>query len=158
MPSVLFDLILCFLSFPSSSLLSLFLVCRILRTQSLEWYYNNVKSRFKRFGSAKVLKTLYRKHIIERGAFSDLPGNFILLHPIFFFNQLCMLCYVAFNFTVYILIVLIAQQPSVSVQRCVVSCIKQFHPFRMTRNITSTASFDMQGSTWTLRVNSDKLT
>lgn len=50
------------------------LLCRIYRTQSLEWYYNNVKSRFKRFGSAKVLKTLYRKHIIERGAFSDLPG------------------------------------------------------------------------------------
>ncbi|XP_056155730.1 rab effector MyRIP [Lampris incognitus] len=45
---------------------------RILRTQSLEWYYNNVKSRFKRFGSAKVLKTLYRKHIIERGALTDL--------------------------------------------------------------------------------------
>uniref|UniRef100_A0A8C2ZQ59 Myosin VIIA and Rab interacting protein b n=1 Tax=Cyclopterus lumpus TaxID=8103 RepID=A0A8C2ZQ59_CYCLU len=48
---------------------------RVLRTQSLEWYYNNVKSRFKRFGSAKVLKTLYRKHIIERGALSDLPGD-----------------------------------------------------------------------------------
>ncbi|TKS87868.1 Rab effector [Collichthys lucidus] len=47
----------------------------VLRTQSLEWYYNNVKSRFKRFGSAKVLKTLYRKHIIERGAFSDLPES-----------------------------------------------------------------------------------
>ncbi|XP_026056949.1 rab effector MyRIP isoform X1 [Carassius auratus] len=46
---------------------------RLLRTQSLEWYYNNVKSRFKRFGSAKVLKTLYRKHIIERGALSELP-------------------------------------------------------------------------------------
>ncbi|XP_028825348.1 rab effector MyRIP isoform X2 [Denticeps clupeoides] len=46
---------------------------RLLRTQSLEWYYNNVKSRFKRFGSAKVLKTLYRKHIIEKGVFSDLP-------------------------------------------------------------------------------------
>ncbi|XP_061614039.1 rab effector MyRIP isoform X4 [Phyllopteryx taeniolatus] len=46
---------------------------RILRTQSLEWYYNNVKRRFKRFGSAKVLKTLYRKHIIERGALADLP-------------------------------------------------------------------------------------
>uniref|UniRef100_A0A672KQS6 RabBD domain-containing protein n=1 Tax=Sinocyclocheilus grahami TaxID=75366 RepID=A0A672KQS6_SINGR len=27
---------------------------RLLRTQSLEWFYNNVKSRFKRFGSAKV--------------------------------------------------------------------------------------------------------
>ncbi|XP_026148257.1 rab effector MyRIP isoform X3 [Mastacembelus armatus] len=48
---------------------------RILRTQSLEWYYNNVKIRFKRFGSAKVLKTLYRKHIIERGALSDLPES-----------------------------------------------------------------------------------
>ncbi|XP_039900048.1 rab effector MyRIP isoform X1 [Simochromis diagramma] len=48
---------------------------RILKTQSLEWYYNNVKSRFKRFGSAKVLKTLYRKHIIERGTFSDLPES-----------------------------------------------------------------------------------
>ncbi|XP_041824563.1 rab effector MyRIP isoform X2 [Melanotaenia boesemani] len=48
---------------------------RIYRTQSLEWYYNNVKSRFKRFGSAKVLKTLYRKHIIERGGFSDLPES-----------------------------------------------------------------------------------
>ncbi|XP_076014490.1 rab effector MyRIP [Genypterus blacodes] len=46
---------------------------RVLRTQSLEWYYNNVKNRFKRFGSAKVLKTLYRKHILERGALSDLP-------------------------------------------------------------------------------------
>ncbi|XP_051970298.1 rab effector MyRIP-like [Xyrauchen texanus] len=46
---------------------------RLLRTQSLEWYYNNVKSRFKKFGSAKVLKTLYRKHIIERGALSELP-------------------------------------------------------------------------------------
>ncbi|XP_029698945.1 rab effector MyRIP isoform X1 [Takifugu rubripes] len=50
---------------------------RILRTQSLEWYYNNVKSRFKRFGSAKVLKTLYRKHIIEKGALSDLPESSI---------------------------------------------------------------------------------
>lgn len=60
------------------SLFSVLLVCRILRTQSLEWYYNHVKSRFKRFGSAKVLKTLYRKHIIEKGALSDLPGNFSL--------------------------------------------------------------------------------
>ncbi|KAM6900699.1 rab effector MyRIP isoform 2-T2 [Xenentodon cancila] len=48
---------------------------RIFRTQSLEWYYNNVKSRFKRFGSAKVLKTLYRKHIIEKGALFDLPES-----------------------------------------------------------------------------------
>ncbi|XP_008113754.1 rab effector MyRIP isoform X2 [Anolis carolinensis] len=45
---------------------------RLLRAQSLEWYYNNVKSRFKRFGSAKVLKNLYRKHRMETGAYSDL--------------------------------------------------------------------------------------
>ncbi|XP_067416952.1 rab effector MyRIP isoform X2 [Emydura macquarii macquarii] len=50
---------------------------RLLRTQSLEWYYNNVKSRFKRFGSAKVLKNLYRKHRLESGACSEiLEGSF----------------------------------------------------------------------------------
>uniref|UniRef100_W5N0S0 Myosin VIIA and Rab interacting protein b n=1 Tax=Lepisosteus oculatus TaxID=7918 RepID=W5N0S0_LEPOC len=50
---------------------------RLLRTQSLEWYYNNVKSRFKRFGSAKVLKTLYRKHLAERGTLSDVTDGSI---------------------------------------------------------------------------------
>ncbi|KAG9476031.1 hypothetical protein GDO78_002869, partial [Eleutherodactylus coqui] len=51
---------------------------RLLRTQSLEWYYNNVKSRFKRFGSAKVLKNLYRKHRLETGACAELAeGSFI---------------------------------------------------------------------------------
>ncbi|XP_056376596.1 rab effector MyRIP isoform X2 [Hyla sarda] len=51
---------------------------RLLRTQSLEWYYNNVKSRFKRFGSAKVLKNLYRKHRLETGACADVAeGSFI---------------------------------------------------------------------------------
>ncbi|KAM5157581.1 rab effector MyRIP [Mantella aurantiaca] len=51
---------------------------RLLRTQSLEWYYNNVKSRFKRFGSAKVLKNLYRKHRLETGASAEiLEGSFI---------------------------------------------------------------------------------
>ncbi|XP_061821561.2 rab effector MyRIP isoform X1 [Nerophis lumbriciformis] len=58
---------------------------RILRTQSLEWYYNNVKRRFKRFGSAKVLKTLYRKHIIERGALSDLAESSV--HEGSFYND-----------------------------------------------------------------------
>ncbi|KAG7524484.1 rab effector MyRIP-like isoform X1 [Solea senegalensis] len=45
---------------------------RLLKTQSLEWFYTNVKQRFKRFGSAKVLKTLYRKHLAEHSALSDL--------------------------------------------------------------------------------------
>ncbi|TMS09639.1 Rab effector MyRIP, partial [Larimichthys crocea] len=42
------------------------------KTQSLEWFYTNVKNRFKRFGSAKVLKTLYRKHQKEHSALSEL--------------------------------------------------------------------------------------
>ncbi|XP_024860598.1 rab effector MyRIP isoform X2 [Kryptolebias marmoratus] len=45
---------------------------RLLKTQSLEWFYANVKKRFKRFGSAKVLKTLYRKHLAEHSALSEL--------------------------------------------------------------------------------------
>ncbi|XP_071417432.1 rab effector MyRIP isoform X4 [Pithys albifrons albifrons] len=44
---------------------------RLLRTQSLDWYYNNVKSRFKCFGSAKVLKNLYKKHRLESGVSPD---------------------------------------------------------------------------------------
>ncbi|EHA98028.1 Rab effector MyRIP [Heterocephalus glaber] len=47
----------------------------LLRTQSLEWFYSNVKSRFKRFGSAKVLKNLYRKHRLETGASFDVLGT-----------------------------------------------------------------------------------
>ncbi|XP_054129360.1 rab effector MyRIP isoform X2 [Melozone crissalis] len=44
---------------------------RLLKTQSLDWYYNNVKSRFKCFGSAKVLKNLYKKHRLESGLCPD---------------------------------------------------------------------------------------
>ncbi|KAB0362623.1 hypothetical protein FD754_006779, partial [Muntiacus muntjak] len=52
-------------------------ILEVLRTQSLEWFYNNVKSRFKRFGSAKVLKNLYRKHRLEAGVcFDTVGGNF----------------------------------------------------------------------------------
>ncbi|KAM7379555.1 hypothetical protein PAMP_005101 [Pampus punctatissimus] len=45
---------------------------RLVKTQSLEWFYTNVKTRFKRFGSAKVLKTLYRKHLVEQSALAEL--------------------------------------------------------------------------------------
>ncbi|XP_014986788.3 rab effector MyRIP isoform X3 [Macaca mulatta] len=51
---------------------------RLLRAQSLEWFYNNVKSRFKRFGSAKVLKNLYRKHRLESGACFDILGHSVM--------------------------------------------------------------------------------
>ncbi|XP_003477045.1 rab effector MyRIP isoform X2 [Cavia porcellus] len=54
---------------------------RLLRTQSLEWFYSNVKSRFKRFGSAKVLNNLYRKHRLESGVgFDVLAGGFLESH------------------------------------------------------------------------------
>ncbi|KFP57547.1 Rab effector MyRIP, partial [Cathartes aura] len=56
---------------------SLFFWFRLLRTQSLDWYYNNVKSRFKCFGSAKVLKNLYKKHRLESGVCPDvIEGGF----------------------------------------------------------------------------------
>lgn len=46
-----------------------------------------MKSRFKLFGSAKVLKNLYRKHRLEIGTCSDILGieklfNLVLLWPI----------------------------------------------------------------------------
>ncbi|KAJ0011987.1 hypothetical protein NQD34_012962, partial [Periophthalmus magnuspinnatus] len=48
---------------------------RLLKTQSLEWFYTNVKRRFKRFGSAKVLKTLYKKHLTEHNILSELTDG-----------------------------------------------------------------------------------
>ncbi|XP_072366147.1 rab effector MyRIP isoform X2 [Scyliorhinus torazame] len=51
---------------------------RLLRTQSLEWYYNNVKGRFKHFGSAKVVHTLYKKRLTGRRNSSNiLEGNIL---------------------------------------------------------------------------------
>lgn len=58
---------------------SLSLCVRLLKTQSLEWFYTNVKTRFKRFGSAKVLKTLYRKHLVEHSALAELTGKLLCL-------------------------------------------------------------------------------
>ncbi|KAK9410971.1 melanophilin [Crotalus adamanteus] len=34
---------------------------RIAKTGSLEWYYEHVRTRFKHFGSAKVIRSLYRR-------------------------------------------------------------------------------------------------
>ncbi|NXA38624.1 MYRIP protein, partial [Eudromia elegans] len=60
------------------SKMSFIFLFRLLRTQSLDWYYNNVKIRFKCFGSAKVLKNLYRKHRLESGACPDIvEGDFL---------------------------------------------------------------------------------
>ncbi|XP_078269927.1 rab effector MyRIP-like [Rhinoraja longicauda] len=51
---------------------------RLLRTQSLEWYYNNVKGRFKHFGSAKVVHTLYKRRLAGRGSPASTIGGSVL--------------------------------------------------------------------------------
>ncbi|CAL8279783.1 unnamed protein product [Lota lota] len=62
---------------------------RLLKTQSLEWFYVNVKCRFKRFGSAKVLKTLYRKHLAERGTVAELTEGSIYEDSVYTEGSVC---------------------------------------------------------------------
>jgi hypothetical protein len=33
----------------------------VLKIGTLEWYHGNVRTRFKRFGSAKVMRSLYKR-------------------------------------------------------------------------------------------------
>ncbi|NWR60319.1 MELPH protein, partial [Bucorvus abyssinicus] len=49
---------------------------RIVKIGSLEWYYEHVRSRFKRFGSAKVLQSLYGR--LQPG--QGLNSTFLGLH------------------------------------------------------------------------------
>ncbi|NXJ89332.1 MELPH protein, partial [Corythaixoides concolor] len=48
---------------------------RIVKIGSLEWYYEHVRSRFKRFGSAKVLQSLYGRLRPEPGVNSTFLGE-----------------------------------------------------------------------------------
>ncbi|XP_010014021.1 PREDICTED: melanophilin [Nestor notabilis] len=48
---------------------------RIVKIGSLEWYYEHVRSRFKRFGSAKVLQSLYGRLQPGHGASSTFLGH-----------------------------------------------------------------------------------
>ncbi|XP_074685898.1 melanophilin isoform X2 [Strix aluco] len=47
---------------------------RIVKIGSLEWYYEHVRSRFKRFGSAKVLQSLYGRLQPGKGVNSTFLG------------------------------------------------------------------------------------
>ncbi|NXF50919.1 MELPH protein, partial [Oceanites oceanicus] len=47
---------------------------RIVKIGSLEWYYEHVRSRFKRFGSAKVLQSLYGRLQPGQGVNSPFLG------------------------------------------------------------------------------------
>lgn len=35
--------------------------CRVLKIGTVGWYHDNVRNRFKRFGSAKVMRSLYKR-------------------------------------------------------------------------------------------------
>lgn len=48
---------------------------RIVKIGSLEWYYEHVRSRFKRFGSAKVLQSLYGRLQPGQGVNSAFLGE-----------------------------------------------------------------------------------
>ncbi|XP_023679648.2 melanophilin isoform X1 [Paramormyrops kingsleyae] len=47
---------------------------RVLKTGTLDWFHNNVRSRFKRFGSAKVMRSLSQRLNGEQGLLTDLRG------------------------------------------------------------------------------------
>lgn len=36
-------------------------VCRVVKIGTVGWYHDNVRNRFKRFGSAKVMRSLYKR-------------------------------------------------------------------------------------------------
>ncbi|XP_067372944.1 melanophilin isoform X2 [Channa argus] len=51
-------------------------MARVLKIGTLEWYYENVRARFKRFGSAKVMRSLFKRLNGEHGSSqSDLEAN-----------------------------------------------------------------------------------
>lgn len=53
----------------------LFIVCfRVLKMGTLGWYHDNVRNRFKRFGSAKVMRSLYKRLNGDGESHSDVSG------------------------------------------------------------------------------------
>lgn len=36
-------------------------MCRVVKIGTAGWYHDNVRNRFKRFGSAKVMRSLYKR-------------------------------------------------------------------------------------------------
>ncbi|XP_072542557.1 melanophilin [Salminus brasiliensis] len=63
---------------------------RLLKIGTLEWFHENVRSRFKRFGSAKVLKSLYKRLNEEQTCFqTDLREDDTYCMPDVHSNSLC---------------------------------------------------------------------
>lgn len=40
---------------------------RVLKTGTLEWYYENLRTRFRNFGSVKVMQSLFKRLRTDRG-------------------------------------------------------------------------------------------
>ncbi|KAK6485249.1 melanophilin-like isoform X1 [Huso huso] len=52
---------------------------RVLKMGTLDWYHEHIRSRFKRFGSAKVMRSLYKRLHSEQRLKSELAGSVSLL-------------------------------------------------------------------------------
>nr|DBA19949.1 TPA: hypothetical protein GDO54_015704 [Pyxicephalus adspersus] len=50
---------------------------RVVRIGSHEWYYDHVRSRFKRFGSAKVMRSLYMRQQFDARGGSFMSGEYL---------------------------------------------------------------------------------
>ncbi|MGH0153080.1 UNVERIFIED_CONTAM: hypothetical protein FKN15_023814 [Acipenser sinensis] len=48
---------------------------RVLKMGTLDWYHEHIRSRFKRFGSAKVMRSLYKRLHSEQRLKSELAGS-----------------------------------------------------------------------------------
>ncbi|XP_028248727.1 melanophilin isoform X2 [Parambassis ranga] len=50
-------------------------MARVLRIGTLEWYHENVRARFKRFGSAKVMRSLFKRLSTQHSCSQSDPGD-----------------------------------------------------------------------------------
>ncbi|KAK0147200.1 Melanophilin [Merluccius polli] len=51
-------------------------MARVLKIGTLEWYHENVRARFKRFGSAKVMRSLFKRLSGETYSLSELRDDY----------------------------------------------------------------------------------
>ncbi|KAM3607332.1 uncharacterized protein V6R79_005830 [Siganus canaliculatus] len=51
-------------------------MARVLKIGTLEWYHENVRARFKRFGSAKVMRSLFKRLSREHGSPNSLEDGY----------------------------------------------------------------------------------
>lgn len=99
---------------------SILLTYRVLKIGTLEWYHENVRARFKRFGSAKVMRSLFRRFDGEGSrSQSDLGGEQ---------STFCLVCYFVSNQAYVwnvIILVLLLKMCIFASQRTVMVAFKQ---------------------------------